>query len=119
MASATTICERLNSEIRAAPQIKTSGELAALIPRRAVLEMRAVEELRQLTPPTSLAHSWDLVLRLRSTLAHELTALAGDAKRNDVAAIHALAASKARVHRELVAAADTAGLAPCGHTGDA
>lgn len=114
---ADAICERLIVEFAAVrARSQSLPELARIVPHRVVLERRVAEELGELTPPAAIARGLQKVVAYRRTLAQELAELGLDAKRRDVAAIRVLAASKGRLHRELLATATSAGFKSCGRT---
>jgi hypothetical protein len=115
---ADLICRRMNVEFAAhEPRSQSIDESARIVPHRVSVEQRVLAELRQLVPPSSIASDLQRVIAFRNTLARELAELAQVAERRDTAEFHRLAASKARVHSELLAAADGAGFKQCGQTG--
>jgi hypothetical protein len=115
---ADMICERMNAEFAAhEPHSQSIVESARIVPHRVLVEQRVLTELGQLAPPSGIAHDLQRVIAFRRTLARELAELAQVAKRRDTAQFHKLAASKARVHSELLAAANRAGFKDCGRTG--
>ena len=117
-ASADAICKRVNAELTAVKAKSASvAEIVRIVPGRALSERKAVTELSKLTPPSSLAHDWQLIIGYRRTLADELTALALAAQSKDNVKIKALSASKLRAHALLLAAAKRAGLTECGRVG--
>jgi hypothetical protein len=115
---ADAICHRLNAQFAATePKSQSIAESARIVPRRAIVEQRVVIELGGLTPPASLAHQLKQIIAYRRALAQELAELGLVAKHGDTAAFRRLAASKVQLHRELTAAAASAGLRECGRTG--
>ena len=118
LAQANHICERVNREFDAErPSSAKISEITRVTPHRAAVEMQAVRELGALTPPAQLAGDFRRVVAYRRMLALELAQLARAAKAKNTHAIHALAASKKRVHAKLRALAQQVGLAACGKTG--
>lgn len=118
IAKADSICRRMNTEFAAhEPRNQSIGESARIVPRRVAVEQRVVLELSRLTPPSAIARDLQRVVDFRKTLADELAELAHVAKSRDMKRFHELAASKARVHSELLAAARGAGFTECGQTG--
>jgi hypothetical protein len=115
---AEAICTHLELElVVAVPKSANMTEIVRVVPGRAASEQRAVQQLRELTPPASLAHDWRLIISYRQTLANELAALAKAAKQKDSAAIKKLGVSKKQEHSLLLAAAKRAGLYKCGIIG--
>jgi len=115
---AEAICAQLSIQLTLAHANSSSAqEIVRHVPQRAAAEQSAVAELAKLKPPASLATAWREILAYRRTLADELIQLVQAAKRNDSAAIRALGASKARVHAQLLVAAQRAKIPYCGQTG--
>jgi hypothetical protein len=115
---ADEICRRMNEEFAAhEPRNQGIAESARIVPGRVVAERRVIDELDRLSPPSAIAPDLQRVIAFRTTLAKELAELAKVAGRRDVGTFHKLARSKARVHSELLAAANGAGFKECGRTG--
>lgn len=115
---AEVICERVNDAIAAAkPASNGVREIERIVPRRVALELASAGELSRLTAPASVAGAWRKMLAYRRKLAHELAELVSAAKRNDLAAIRALTASKQRVHHQLFLTATAAGFKMCARVG--
>ncbi len=116
--AAETICQRLITELSKIKLKSLSpAEIARVIPGRAPAERRAVEELGKLARPPAAAASMREVIRERTALAAQLEELEHAAKANDTAAINRLATSKGKLHRQLLASAEKAGIKTCGQTG--
>lgn len=117
-AKAEAICTHVELELLGiTPKSASMAEIIRVVPERAADEQHAVDHLRQLTPPSALAHDWQLIVAQRQTLTNELDALVFAAKRKDSAAIKRLAASKKREHKLLLTTARRAGLYKCGVVG--
>jgi hypothetical protein len=115
---ADAICRGMNEEFAAhEPRNQSIAESARIVPHRVAVEQRVISELNQLSPPSAIARDLQRVIAFRNTLAKELAELAQVAKRRDLNTFHKLAGSKARVHGELLAAANGTGLKECGRTG--
>jgi len=116
--AAETICQRLINELSRTKLKKgTAAELVRVLPGRPAAERRALHELSKLAPPAAAAASMREVIRERAALATQLEELEHAAKANDTAAIKRLAASKGKLHRQLLASAEKAGIKTCGQTG--
>jgi hypothetical protein len=115
---ADAICRRMNEGFAAhEPRSQSIVESARVVPGRVVVERRVIDELDRLSPPSAIARDLQRVIAFRTTLANELAELAKVAKQRDLRTFHKLAGSKARVHSELLAAANGAGFTECGRTG--
>ena len=118
IAGADAICGRLNAKFAAGKATSLRvREIARLAPSRAALERTTATELSKLTPPASIASDWRQIIAYRKTLAEELVKLGQDAKLNDAAGIRALAASKKRVHGQLLSTATRDGFKDCSRVG--
>jgi hypothetical protein len=118
IAQADAICKRINSELGSIKANSASAqEVKRVVPRHAAAERRGLAALERLAVPSALARSWREVLADRRTLANELDQLVEATKTGDSAATKALAASKKRVHGELLKTATGAGFRDCGRVG--
>lgn len=115
---ADALCTRINEAISATKPANASvQEIIRHAPRNAALEHEGLNELSKVKPPAHLAHTWGQVIQYRRKLAAELVELINAAKRNDTAAIAALATSKKQVHSSLLTSAERLGLHDCGQLG--
>jgi hypothetical protein len=118
IAKADAICKQMNVEFAAdEPKGQSLAETARITPHRAVLEQQVVKELDELKPPQAFADQLQRVISTRRSLAEELAVVGRDAKAGDIAAVHRLAASKAKLHHELRAFATAIGFTACGRVG--
>lgn len=117
-ARAEGICTRLNTQLASVqPKSNSRQEIERVVPAHVAAEQAAVSELARLAPPASLAGEWRQITDYRGSLASELAKLLIAAKANDSAAISRLTASKAQVHKKLLAAASRAGFKSCSQVG--
>jgi hypothetical protein len=111
---ADMICQELDAVLDAEKPKSTSlKEIVKFVPGRAEVEEQTVAKLRRLKAPRSLSAKWRDILRLRTTLAHELSEYGHAAAVGDTSSIAALAKSKARVHKELATVGASAGFNEC------
>jgi hypothetical protein len=111
---ADAICQRLNTELAAnLPKKVTTRILAALTPRNAALEQKAVSELAKLEPPKGSAKEWQQVISYRRALAHALTELTTAATADNQANIKRLSQYKQEVRRKLRVAGAHVGFSSC------
>jgi hypothetical protein len=114
IARADAICQRLNAELAAnLPKQVTTQLVAALTPRNAVLEQKAVSELAKLEPPKASAQQWQQVISYRRALAHALTELTTAAKADNQASIKRLSQYKQDVRGKLLVAGEHVGFSSC------
>jgi hypothetical protein len=117
-ARADAICKQVQAEINAVkPKTVSDAEIVRLVPGRATSERHAAVALGKLTPPTAIAADWQLVVRYRRTLAHELEDLVEAARHHATHAIAMLGTTKQRNHEQLLAAAKRVGVQECGQVG--
>jgi hypothetical protein len=77
ISQADAICKRLNVQLVPNASARLSAaKLARSSLRNAALERGALAQLRQLTPPASLAADWKQGIAYRQTLVSELVGLA-------------------------------------------
>jgi hypothetical protein len=113
---ADTICKRLNEELKR-HEPGNGGQVSPTAHIRAALELRALVELRKLTPPASIAHDYNAMLADRRTLIEETPKLgrAIDAK-DTRTEVRVFATSSTVIHRmKNMAARD--GFTYCGEVG--
>jgi hypothetical protein len=114
IASADAICGRVVTLLKHSKLASsTLAEIARITPIHVLVEQEGLSDLSKLAPPATIAGRWRQILTYMRTLAHELDTLGKTAKARDKAAIHALAASKKRVHAKLRAAAAREGFKDC------
>lgn len=118
IARADAICRRLNTKIAAhKPANLGLAEIARGAPRNAAFEKTALEELRKLTPPASMARDWRRMIAYRILLMEELVELGRYAKAKDARGIKTLTASKKRLHGKLFTTATHGGFKVCPQIG--
>jgi hypothetical protein len=118
IASADSLCRRINTEIDAVQLTDASPkEIARLTPRNIALERQALRDLKRFRFSGALAREWQLVLGYRARLAEELVKLVQEARKDEVSALIAQGRSKKLVHRSLSLAARRAGFKDCGQVG--
>jgi isopropylmalate/homocitrate/citramalate synthase len=117
IARADVICKQLN--IKLAPTQPRVGTIALAQSslQHATLEKRAITELGEIVPPASFELQWKQMIRYRRALAEALAQFAADAKADNVKAMHALAASKSRMHQTLARTASHDGFKDCSQVG--
>jgi hypothetical protein len=116
IAQADVICRRFNEQLINESRAEAAN-VSRTAPRNATIEMRAVEELAKLTPPSSLANDWTQILAYRRTLAEELVTVARDAAANNAAGMQALGASKKKIREKLTQLAGRDGFKDCTSVG--
>jgi hypothetical protein len=118
IARADPMCARLNEQIaRTGAKRASAREIERVVPQHVALERASVTALERMAAPPALAGRWRQILAYRRKLAAELALLLAAARRNDTAAIKALAASKLAVHKRLAKLAAQTGFKSCGQVG--
>jgi flagellar biosynthesis/type III secretory pathway M-ring protein FliF/YscJ len=88
--------------------------IARLGPAVVAEEQNAMNRLRALKAPSSLAHAWGQLLTGMQTLTDDAAHIAIDAKRGDVKAVEALTSSGRKVRQHLTPTAALQGFRYCG-----
>jgi hypothetical protein len=71
---ADAICKRLISELRH-QELNRGAQVAQIASRRAAMEQATLAELREITPPASIAHDYQMLLADRQTLIEDTAKL--------------------------------------------
>src|ERR1700722_4172900 len=119
VAHADAICERRNAELDARNNDVINNQQAVVhaASRRAEIEQSALTELRGLTPPASLARSYQELLSARLTVLEDIKKIGDDAAAKDIAAETPIYASSVIVVRKVAAIAERIGLGSCAQLG--
>jgi hypothetical protein len=121
IAKADPICEatikrRLEEEKRLSAA-STSGPplkaLASSAPGLAASQSRAVSQLRELSPPATLAKDWQSMLAALQQLATDTARIGAYAKEKNVKALEKVVRTGGGTRRRLASIATRDGLAPC------
>jgi hypothetical protein len=112
IAKGDAICARTNAETKAI-HVKAAAEFARTLPQTAAYKRAEVAELAKLTPPTSKASDWQLILNEVSQIAEYSAKLAGFAKLGDAITKAPLATSIIKTNEHLVLVAKRDGFKAC------
>jgi uncharacterized protein YceK len=110
---ADLICARLNA-IRASNKIKSAQEYVRVTSELSSDEQQALAEMAKLTPPASLAHTWDTMLAGYRTIATNIAIVSHDAATKNLATANALLTTSTNVQHSTAAVARGAGFKDCG-----
>ncbi len=118
IATAETICRRLNTEVAThSTTIKSLTAIARTADHLAHLEQSALGELAKLKAPATLSHEWQLIIADRQKLANNLIDLSRDAQHKEITKFDSIGASNNTIEHELLATGKRAGLNYCSHVG--
>jgi hypothetical protein len=113
IAQADAICASTNAALSAS-RIKSSSELARILPQAAAYDRAETIQLRKLVPPASMANDWKQILVGVQKFAEATSAVAADAQTNKLAAATRLVAATERTHEQTAAIAKRDGFSDCG-----
>jgi hypothetical protein len=112
IARTNAICARLLAKLEASV-VRTSQDFLRIMPQLASYERSVAAELRRLTPPASLVHSWRQVILSIETLADNTVKGIRYAKSGNTKAGKALLLSNVKTRKPMLEAAGRAGFTQC------
>ncbi len=112
ISAANAICARVNSR-RAATSIESISDYVTLLPALSAYEQSAAAEMAKLTPPSSLAHTWQKIVAGNELLAHNTASLGEYAKANNLKGAQGLYVANHQTEIQVTVAARKAGLHNC------
>jgi len=110
------ICKRLSIEL-SKDHFGSQQEVVRIAPRRAALEMTAVNELSNLTPPTSMAREYQRLLADRKQAAEDVKKIGEDAVVKNTQEEAAFYTAGAQLLREIAVIAQRNKFKHCGEVG--
>lgn len=118
IARADPICHEENVRLARSAKVKSQQPqtVATTIKGNQAIEQQALGQLTELKPPSELAGAWKTMLEYRGALARQLGAYA-TAVGSGVKSFSSLAASKRKLHAELLATGHKAGFNDCAKIG--
>ena len=123
IAKANPICKRTIKRLleveKTLAKASTAGPplqaLAATAPGLSASQSQAVSQLRQLTPPASLAGDWRSLLAGLQELADDTARIGAAAKQKNEKAMESIVRTGNATRKRLLAIGARDGLGPCGH----
>jgi hypothetical protein len=112
IAKADPICARVNAKFKTITD-NTQAELADVAPGIAAAEQQAATELANLTPPSSMAKNWTVIVNDFQIVAADVRKLSEDAKANNVKGETPSIASLTTAQHERAVAAGHSGFKDC------